>query len=152
MATAQASNSLESSAEKAVTDSRTEESILLIEDSEEAMWLVRDALGQYGKGKYHLEWAQDLKEGLLYLSKKNAALVLLDLGLPDSSGPSSFDAIHKVVPDLPVLVLTADDRPETEAAVIASGTQDYLVKDQISGPMLVQAISAALYQARSTNK
>jgi DNA-binding response OmpR family regulator len=138
--------------QNAAAGSKVQECVLVIEDSEEAMWLVQDALQQYGNGKYCIEWAKDLSEGLLFLSKNNAAIVLLDLGLPDSTGPSSFASVRKIAPDVPILVLTGDSRPETEAEVTACGTQDYLIKDEVSGPLLVQAITAALYQAKRTHE
>jgi DNA-binding response OmpR family regulator len=132
-----------------VTAGKAQDCVLLIEDNEEAMWLVKDALQRYSNERFTLEWAQDLSSGLLYLSKNNAAIVLLDIGLPDSSGSSSFASVRKIAPDVPVLVLTADDRPETERELTTSGTHDYLVKDEVSGPLLVQAINAALYQGKS---
>ncbi len=49
---------------------------------------------------------------------------------------------------MPVVVITGDTCIETELSVLASGAEDYLVKHQISGPALMQAIRAAL----STNK
>jgi DNA-binding NarL/FixJ family response regulator len=71
--------------------------------------------------------------------------VLLDLGLPDSSGPESYAWVREVCPKLPVVVLTGNNSEETEFAVTASGVEGYLVKDQVSGSLLLQAIRAALY-------
>jgi DNA-binding response OmpR family regulator len=132
-----------------VIASKAQDCVLLIEDSEESMWLVKDALQRYGNERYTLEWAGDLSSGLLFLSKNNASIVLLDLGLPDSSGSSSFASVRKIAPEVPVLILTGDGSPETECELTKSGTQDYLVKDEVSGPLLVQAINAALYQGKS---
>ena len=146
LATVQASNSLHSVAEDGAASEKAAECVLLIEDNEEAMWLVENALQVHGKGRYCLEWAKDLKEGLRRLSQSKVAIVLLDLGLPDSAGLSGYSAVRKMAPDVPVLVLTGDSRAETECALTASGTEDYLVKDEVSGPLLIQAINAALYQ------
>jgi len=71
--------------------------------------------------------------------------VLLDLGLPDSSGPESYAWVREVSPKVPVVVLTGNGSEETEFAVTASGVEGYLVKDQVSGSLLLQAIRAALY-------
>ena len=125
-----------------------QECVLLIEDSEEAMLLVRYALQEYGNGTYRLEWADGLTAGLHRLAKGGVDLVILDLGLPESSGPASYAALHDAVPDLPVLVLTADMREHTELKVMAAGVEDFLVKDEVSGQMLLQAIRAALYSNR----
>jgi DNA-binding response OmpR family regulator len=127
---------------------KLQECVLLIEDNEEAMWLVRYAVQEHGNGRYRLEWAHTLNEGLEHLSNGGVDVVLLDLGLPDSSGPESYAWVREVSPQVPVVVLTGNTSHETEMAVTAGGVEGYLVKDQVSGSLLLQAISAALY----TNK
>src|SRR5579863_3417690 len=108
-----------------------QECVLLVEDSEEAMLLVQYAMQEHGNGAYRLEWADGLTAGLQRLAKGGVDIVLLDLGLPESSGPASYAAIRSAAPDVAVLVLTGDVREQTETAVVASGVEDYLVKDEI---------------------
>jgi DNA-binding NarL/FixJ family response regulator len=129
-----------------------QECVLLIEDSDEAMLLVQYALEEYGRGKYRLEWATSLSEGLDQLAHGGVDVVLLDLGLPESSGPESYAWVREIAPEVPVVVLTADSREETEFAVTASGVEGYLVKDQVSGSHLLQAIRAALYANKRKHK
>ena len=43
--------------------------ILLIEDSEDAMLLVRIAMEEHGEGVYQVEWAETLNSGLARLKK-----------------------------------------------------------------------------------
>jgi DNA-binding NarL/FixJ family response regulator len=124
---------------------KLQECVLLIEDSEDAMFLVRYALEEHGKAKYRLEWADSLSKGIEHLSNGGVDIVLLDLGLPESSGAESYAWLREVAPKVPVVVLTGDSCEETEFAVTASGVEGYLVKDQVSGSLLVQAIRAALY-------
>ena len=121
-----------------------QECVLLIEDSEEAMLLVRYSLQAFGDGRYRLKWVESLSEGLEQLSKGGLDIVLVDLGLPDSSGPSSLASVREAAPELPVLVLTGDTREETEFAAAAYGMDDYLVKDQLSGALLVNAIRSSM--------
>jgi DNA-binding NarL/FixJ family response regulator len=122
-----------------------QECILLIEDNEEAMWLVHCALQEYGNGRYRLAWALTLNQGLEQLSEGGIDVVLLDLGLPDSAGPESYAWVREVYPRVPVVVLTGDTCEETEMAVTAGGAEGYLMKDQVSGSLLLQSIHAALY-------
>jgi DNA-binding response OmpR family regulator len=118
--------------------------VLLIEDSEEAMFLADYALQEYGHGRYRLEWAKDLHEGLVQLSQRTADVVLLDLGLPETTGAASYAAVREMAPDIPVVVLSGDTSEETQVSVVLGGVYDYLGKEQISGGLLVEAIHSAL--------
>lgn len=122
--------------------------VLLIEDSEEAMLLVRFALEDYGKGAFRMEWARNLSSGLDFLAQGGIDVVLLDLGLPESSGAESYAWVREIAPDVPVVVLTGDASKETESAVIAKGAEGYLVKHQVSATQLMDAVKAALYAQR----
>jgi len=137
-------DNLESLPRPAAPAATPQECVLLIEDDAEAMWLVRFALEEHGNSRYWLEWAITLREGLEYLSSGGVDVVLLDLGLPDSSGPESFVWVREVS-QVPVVVLTANTSLETERAVTEDGVEGYLVKDRVSGSLLLQAIGAALY-------
>jgi DNA-binding response OmpR family regulator len=123
---------------------KAQECILLIEDNEDSMLLVRYALMEHGRGKYRLEWAHCLSDGLSQILKGGIDIVLLDLGLPETSGSVSYAWVREAAPDVPVVVLTADTREETELSVFSSGVEDYLVKEQVSGSLLVSAIQDAL--------
>jgi CheY-like chemotaxis protein len=127
-----------------VTTGVQQECVLLIEDSEEAMLLVRYSLQAYGDGRYHLKWVESLSEGLAQLSKGGVDIVLLDLGLPDSSWPSTLASVREKAPEVPVLVLTGDTRRETKFAAAAYGMDEYLLKDQVSGAQLVRAVRTVI--------
>ena len=118
--------------------------VLLIEDNEEAKFLADCALQQYGKGKYHLEWAKDLSDALGQLSHCRTDVILLDLGLPETTGAATYAAVREIAPDIPVVVLSGDTTEETQVSVVLEGVHDYLGKDQISGGLLVEALHSAL--------
>jgi sigma-B regulation protein RsbU (phosphoserine phosphatase) len=120
------------------------ECVLLIEDDLDAMVLVRHALQNFGRDKYRLEWSEDLNSAIDKISKGGIDIILLDLGLPDSSGAWSYSWVHQVAPEIPVVVLTADSREGTEFAVIARGGDDFLVKGQASGAVVVKTIRSVL--------
>lgn len=81
-------------------------------------------------------------------------LVLLDLGLAESTGLATLDRYNTAVEDsdalsaLPVIVLTGlkDDAIAVEA--IERGAQDYLVKDSVSADVLHRTIRYALERHR----
>ena len=122
--------------------------VLLIDDSEELMSLVKHALAKHGGTQYVLSWASCLKDGFRELTRGGVSVVLLDLGLPESSGPISYACVRGCAPEVPVLVMTGDDCQQTEALLVEAGADGYLVKQQISGAVLVQAIEAVLSRER----
>jgi DNA-binding response OmpR family regulator len=130
---------------------KRQECVLLIEDDEDAVFLVRHALEEYGNGGYHLAWADSLSDGLEQLSKGRVDIVLLDLGLPDNSGPASYAWVREIAPKVPVIVVTGDMCAETERSVLASGAEDYLLKTRLSGQLLLHAIRAALSANKRSN-
>lgn len=71
-------------------------------------------------------------------------LVLLDLGLPDSTGVETLDAILSVGASAPVVVLTGLDDEGVGVDAVEHGAQDYLVKDDISPRLLQQTLQYAV--------
>ncbi|MEK8049687.1 response regulator transcription factor [Ideonella sp. DXS22W] len=56
------------------------------------------------------------------------ALLLLDLGLPDAVGLQAVQALHARAPQVRLVVLSADDRPETVTAAIEAGACGFVPK------------------------
>jgi CheY-like chemotaxis protein/MinD-like ATPase involved in chromosome partitioning or flagellar assembly len=124
-------------------------SVLLIEDNEDQMLLVKYALEDCGRGQYRLEWVNLLSQGKERLAKGGIDVVLLDLGLPGYSGSSAYAAIRAAAPEVPVVVLTSDDREQTEVAVMTYGAEDFLIKEEISAPYLLRAIRGAIFRHKN---
>ena len=73
--------------------------------------------------------AGSLQEALLALeSHPDVDLVLLDLGLADRQGLGTLTEWRELVPQLPVVVLSADDRPGTIVAAIDQGASGFIPK------------------------
>jgi len=84
-----------------------------------------------------------LQAGLEHLIMNAADVVLLDMGLPDSSGPGTVKEFCGRFPALPVIVMTGMDDEETGMDALKDGAQDYLVKGQFGHRELKRAISYA---------
>ena len=92
----------------------------------------------------NIERADRLSKGIERLAKETIDAVLLDLGLPDSQGLSTFEKIHAIAKSVPILILTAfkDDALALEA--VRRGAQDYLIKGKTDGSTLVRALTYAI--------
>jgi DNA-binding NarL/FixJ family response regulator len=69
----------------------------------------------------------------------DCTLALLDLGLPDSHGLEGIERLREMAPALPIVVLSADDRPETVLGAIDRGAAGFIPKSADSA-----AFAAAL--------
>ncbi len=85
-----------------------------------------------------------LSGGLIHLGLQTYDVILLDLNLPDSRGLETLNSIIQKVPKIPVVVLSglADDATTIEA--VRRGAQDYIVKGEINGPMLLRTLRYAI--------
>jgi DNA-binding response OmpR family regulator len=122
--------------------------ILIVEDNPADADFIREMLSQAGTLHFQAGAAQRLSGALARLERKDIDLVLLDLGLPDSQGLPTFQALRKAAPSIPVIVLSGNDDQELAIAAVRDGAQDYLVKSQFGGDLLVRAIQYALERER----
>ncbi len=79
-------------------------------------------------------------------------LVLLDLGLSDSQGSDGIDRLRLVAPDVTLVVLSGDDRPETILACIERGAAGFIPKTARAGVIetgLRTVIEGGVYIPRS---
>ena len=118
--------------------------VLLIEDNPGDARLIQEMVLQTDPSGFHLIYAQRLDEGLKRLKEDEFDVVLLDLGLPDSSGLDTFTRLYAAAPHLPIIAVTGLGDEATAVNAVRSGAQDYLVKGEIQGPLLVRAIRYAI--------
>ena len=118
--------------------------VLLIEDNEDDVSIIRARLAEKRDIAIRLERTDRLSDGLSRLENGTIDLVLLDLSLPDSQGLDTFSRIHACVPDVPIVVVTALDDEATAAQLMRMGAQDYLVKARLNSDVLLRAIRHAI--------
>ncbi len=123
--------------------------ILLVEDNPGDANLIREMLPESGGVNFEFECLPRLSAALGRLEGGGIDLVLLDLGLPDSDGLDGFRRVHDAAPNIPIVVLTGNADDKTATAAVREGAQDYLVKGQVSGGLLVRSILYAVERKRA---
>ena len=74
-------------------------------------------------------------------------------GLVEASARREGDFLHVMVRDtVPVVILTADDRPASRDRTLEFGAADYLLKQHSSPPKLKQSLRNAVLRFRETQK
>lgn len=76
-------------------------------------------------------------------------LVLLDLGLPDSSGLETLYEVLDTELSVPVVVLTGLDDERTGVEAVEQGAQDYLVKNDLTPRLLQQTLRYAIQREQN---
>jgi serine phosphatase RsbU (regulator of sigma subunit) len=121
--------------------------ILLVEDDEGDALLVREAL-ERAAPDLRLERVGTLAGALEQLPDA-IACVLLDLGLPDTTGLDGLRRLREHAPEAAVVVLTGQSDERLGIEALGAGAQDYLVKGQVEPPILARAISYAVERRRA---
>lgn len=99
--------------------------ILLVEDDEMIGRALSRALAREGMA---IDWVRNGFDGAEALATGGHALVLLDLGLPGTSGLELLKAARLAGNSIPMLVVTARDGLDDRVNGLDLGADDYLVK------------------------
>ncbi|HEX9671016.1 MAG TPA: response regulator, partial [Thermoanaerobaculia bacterium] len=114
-------------------------SVLLVEDSASDAQRVREALAGL-EAEIALAHVDTLAAALDRLRREPAEVVLLDLGLPDSDGFATLEALQAAVPEVAVVVLTGLADESLAVAALQRGAQDYLPKRECTARVLLRVI------------
>lgn len=116
--------------------------LLLIEDHPDLATVLIAGLSK-SYSDYVVNHCATLTDGLKKIEAGNIDVVLLDLGLPDASGPDAAIAIRAAAPHLPIVVLSGEQFEQLAEHLILYGVQDYIQKGTVSFARIDQAIRLA---------
>ena len=122
--------------------------VLLVEDNSGDVRLIREMLADKEAALFAVTCAGRLSTGLEHLSEETPDVVLLDLSLPDSKRLDTFVRMQRHAPQVPVVVLTGLDDEEMGIQAVWEGAQDYLVKGEVDGHLLVRSVRYAIARKR----
>lgn len=111
-----------------------EAKILLVEDEEQLVRMLRSTLTQAG---YAVTAAKTGLEALEQLVRQEFAVVLLDLGLPDMDGKDVIDQA-RAISRAPVIVISARGSEKEKIAALDLGANDYVAKPFDVGELLAR--------------
>ncbi len=122
-------------------DKTGKKTILVAEDEETNYMLIVELLASLNAELIH---AVNGKEALeICESGKEIALVLMDIKMPVMDGYTATVEIRKILPDLPIIAITAFAYESDREKAISSGCTDYLSKP-IRKALLIETINKYL--------
>ncbi len=113
--------------------------ILMVEDNPGDVVIFTELLKSSGF-RFNLTHVTTLKETLLVCGEHDFDILLLDLGLPDSSGLETLKKIQVYKVKSPVIVMTGLDDEDLALASLREGAQDYLVKNRLTSDNILRSI------------
>ena len=114
--------------------------VLLVEDDDGDALLVSELFAD-ADVPVELVRARTVDEALTLL---DVDCILLDLTLPDATGLEALAQLHYVAPDVPIVVFSGVDGEDLAVRAVAEGAQDYLVKGQAPGPLVLRSVRYAV--------
>jgi len=101
--------------------------LLIVDDNAGVCRLLFELFSDEG---YIVETAQNGAEALKKVSARTPSLILLDVKMPGMNGLETLDKIKKLVPDIPVVMMTA----YTELDTVMAAKDDGLIQHYMSKP------------------
>jgi diguanylate cyclase (GGDEF)-like protein len=122
--------------------------LLLVEDNRAQATMMERMLEE---GNIELEVAHvgTLAAAKDFLGASRVACILLDLTLPDADRLDGLMEIKNVAPEVPVVVVTADDDAARGVKAVQAGAQDYLSKGGMDTAQLCRSVRYAIERGRS---
>ena len=120
--------------------------ILLVEDDPFQTEVVRHVL----EDDHLVNTACTLDLAKSFLDSEHYDVVLLDLGLPDSVGIDTVRALTHY--EIPLVVMTGDDRYETVDGAMKAGARDFLSKSKLTTAKILGAIHGVHTERTRTKK
>ncbi|MBJ9954007.1 MULTISPECIES: response regulator transcription factor [unclassified Acinetobacter] len=121
--------------------------ILLAEDDRSQAESIQSWLEMDG---YNVDWVERGDHAIFAIEQHEYDCILLDRGLPKTTGDEILERLKKQYPDTPVIFLTARDSIQDRVQGLDLGANDYLVKP-FSLEELSARVRAQLRQAQTVN-
>ena len=127
--------------------------VLLVEDYAPDVRLIQEMLRESADAdEFDLTVASSIADAEQALGSQDFPLVLLDLGLPDSTGVSNVQQIRAASRRTAIVVMTGLDDERAALEALQSGAQEYVVKGSIDGDRLVRTMRHAIERNRLVNE
>ncbi len=115
--------------------------ILLVEDNKDFAKLVQVYLQRFDKDRFSITWKENHTDAMATLeSDQQFDVVLMDYFLPGKNGLEITKEMVEKKITVPVVFLTVNKDFELALEVMRLGASDYLVKEEISSPVLPKTV------------
>ena len=115
------------------------DTVLVVDDESNYLTVMEALLGEVG---YEVLTAPSALEALKIAGASDLDLVLTDMKMPKMSGIELLEEMHRLYPDLPVIIMTAYGTVEKAVTAMKKGAFDYILKPFKNEEILVTIAKA----------
>ncbi len=126
--------------------------ILLVEDDADDAEFLRQSLLRNNSRSIEIKRTGCIGDAVAALRGSTFDVVLLDLHLPDANGRECVERIQQANSQVPIVVLSGEGDEDYAVEILNRGVQDYLVKWEGDGRVILRAIRYAIERKRSESK
>lgn len=123
--------------------------VLVIEDDEDDYILVRDMLSDITSSCYEVDWVMTYEEGLAQIRHPAHDVYLLDYLLGGRDGLELLKEAGRIGCRVPIIFLTGQGDYQVDVGAMKAGAADYLMKGQITPPLLDRSIRYSIQRAQT---
>lgn len=121
--------------------------ILIVDDDSNLLEIIKMRLES---ADYEVVTALEEEDALKAVREQAFDMSIIDLHLAKRNGISVMEDVHKIIPDIPVIILTAYGTAESAVEAMKKGACNYLTKPFDPGELLFQ-INKAIESRRNSN-
>jgi len=118
--------------------------VLLVEDDDGDALLTKELIREVSPEGFSVVHVSRLSDALSRLSEEVFDIVLLDLSLADTFGLDTVKQVSSAFPTLPIVILSGHMDEILAIETVRHGAQDYMVKGQVNGHLLIRSIRYAI--------
>ena len=122
--------------------------LLLVEDDEDDYFLTNELLRDIYGPNFELDWVRTEDDAIAAIAKAEHDVYLVDYRLGKTNGIDLVRELSETAASAPFILLTGQNSRELDFEAMRAGASDYLVKSDITAPLLDRAIRYAIERHR----
>lgn len=118
--------------------------VLLVDDDEDQYVLTKELLDGSASWEFEIDWAANFDDGLRLLESARYDVALIDYRLGEHNGVELIRSDIMRSANVPAIMLTGDRDTGIDFEAMAAGAVDFVVKSEVTAPMLKRALRYAV--------
>jgi two-component system, sensor histidine kinase and response regulator len=123
--------------------------ILVVDDDKDDFVLIQDLLREVRSNLYETSWRSSYESGMETLRDGSYDICLLDYRLGAQTGLDFLKEAIALGIKTPIVLLTGFGEHEVDLEAMNQGATDYLVKSEVTTPLLERTLRYAFHRART---